>query len=128
MQVFIVEDSPLVRARLVDMLESLPGASVVGEAACADAAIRDILSSRPDLVLLDMNLAEGSGFDVLNAVHVNAPEIDFCMLTNFAAHPYRQLAGSLGARAVFDKSREFERVRDLVARRVANLNNAKETA
>jgi DNA-binding NarL/FixJ family response regulator len=89
-------------------------------------AIRDILTLRPDLVLLDVHLAEGGGFDVLNAVHVAAPQIDFCMLTSFTAQPYRELAGRLGARAVFDKAGEFERVRDLVARRVAVRTHATE--
>jgi DNA-binding NarL/FixJ family response regulator len=119
MQVFIVEDSFLVRARLVDMLQALPGTSVVGEAARADTAIRGILATRPDLVLLDMNLGEGSGFDVLRAVCRQAPGIDFYMLSNFAADPYRQLAQRLGARDFFDKSKEMERVRDLVAQRAA---------
>lgn len=119
MQVFIVEDSPLVRARLVDLLESVPGTSVVGQAAQAPAAIRDILATRPDVVLLDLNLGEHSGFDVLRAVAPQAPEIDFYMLSNFAADPYRQLAERLGARDFFDKSREFERVRDIVAQRAA---------
>jgi DNA-binding NarL/FixJ family response regulator len=119
MQVFIVEDSSLVRARLVDMLDSIPGASVVGQASCAEAAIREIVAGRPDVVVLDVNLAEGSGFDVLRAVCERAPEIDFYMLSNFAADPYRQLAARLGARAFFDKSKEFERVRDLIAERTA---------
>jgi two-component system, OmpR family, response regulator len=119
MQVFVVEDSSLVRARLLDMLQALPGASVVGEATRADTAIRGILATRPDLVLLDMNLGEGSGFDVLRAVCRQAPGIDFYMLSNFAADPYRQLAQRLGARDFFDKSKEMERVRDLVAQRAA---------
>jgi DNA-binding NarL/FixJ family response regulator len=119
MQVFIVEDSPLVRARLVDLLDSIPGASVVGQASCAEAAIREILAARPDVVVLDLNLAEGSGFDVLRAVQKQAPEIDFYMLSNFAAYPYRQLAERLGARDFFDKSKEFGRVRDIIAQRAA---------
>jgi len=119
MQVFIVEDSPLVRARLVDLLEAIPGASVVGQASHAEAAIREILAARPDVVVLDLNLAEGSGFDVLRAVHHQAPEIDFYMLSNFAAYPYRQLAERLGARDFFDKSKEFGRVRDIIAQRAA---------
>jgi DNA-binding NarL/FixJ family response regulator len=56
---------------------------------------------------------------VLRAVCERAPEIDFYMLSNFAADPYRQLAARLGARAFFDKSKEFERVRDLIAERTA---------
>ena len=117
MKIFLVEDSLAARGQLAAMLATIPGAQLVGEAQSALPAIRDILILRPDLVLLDVHLAEGSGFDVLNAVHVAAPEIDFCMLTSFTADPYRELAGRLGARAVFDKTREFERVRDLVARR-----------
>ena len=118
MQIFLVEDSPAVRARLGDMLDAIPGASVVGEAADADTAIRGILAVRPDVVVLDLSLADGSsGFDVLRAVCPHAPEIDFYMLSNFAADPYRQLAGRLGARAFFDKSKEFARVRDLIAQR-----------
>jgi len=119
MKIFLVEDSLVVRGQLAAMLATIPGAEIVGEAQSALPAIRDILDLRPDLVLLDVHLAEGSGFDVLNAVHVNAPEIDFCMLTNFAPHSYRQLAERLGAGAVFDKRMEFGRVRELVARRVA---------
>jgi DNA-binding NarL/FixJ family response regulator len=101
----------------VNLLGSLPGVSVVGEASQASAAIREILERRPHVVVLDLNLAEGSGFDVLRAVCRRAPEIDFYMLSNFAADPYRQLAARLGARQFFDKSREFERVRDLIAER-----------
>lgn len=119
MEIFLVEDSPMVRARLADMLGAIPGANVVGEAADAQAAIREILALRPNIVLLDINLAEGSGFDVLRAVHHQAPEIDFYMLSNFAAYPYRQLAERLGARDFFDKSKEFERVRDIIAQRAA---------
>jgi len=94
MNIFLVEDSLASRGQLAAMLATVPGARIVG-----------------------VHLAERSGFDVLNAVHVNAPEIDLCMLTSFAAQPYRQLAGRLGARAVFDKGSELERVRELVARR-----------
>jgi len=119
MQIFIVEDSPVVRARLVAQLSCVPGASVVGEASGASAAIDQILALRPDVVLLDVNLAEGSGFDVLRAVCRRAPETDFYMLSNFTADPYRQLAERLGARQFFDKSKEFERVRDLIAQRAA---------
>jgi len=119
MKIFLVEDSLAARGQLAAMLAAIPGAEIVGVAESALPAIRDILNLRPDLVLLDVHLAEGSGFDVLTAVHVSAPEIDFCMLTRFAPHSYRQLAERLGAGAVFDKQMEFGRVRELVVRRVA---------
>ena len=120
MNIFLVEDSSPVRERLAAMLGAIPGATVVGQADRAEPAIREILATRPEVVVLDLGLAGGSsGFDVLRAVRPQAPEIDFYMLSNFAADPYRQLAGRLGARGFFDKSREFERVREAIAQRAA---------
>ena len=120
MQVFLVEDSAPVRARLAEMVSAIPGAVLVGEAERAETAIREILEKRPNVVLLDLGLAAGgSGFEVLRGVHRAAPDIDFYMLSNFAAEPYRQLAERLGAREFFDKSRDLERVRELIARRAA---------
>ena len=119
MQVFLVEDSPLVRERLEAMLSEVPGTEIVGRAGGAEIAIREILQTRPDLVVLDVQLAEGSGFDVLRALHAEAPELDVVMLSNYSSDPYRQIAERFGARAFFDKTRDFERVRDVVAGRAA---------
>ena len=120
MEIFLVEDSAPIRERLAAMLGGIPGATLVGEAADADAAIREILATRPDIVVLDLGLAGGtSGFDVLRAVRPLAPEIDFYMLSNYAADPYRQLAERLGACEFFDKSRELGRARELIAQRAA---------
>jgi DNA-binding NarL/FixJ family response regulator len=124
MEIFLVEDSAPVRARLAEMLAAIPGASLVGTAERADAAIRGILAARPQVVVLDLNLADGtSGFDVLRAVLPEAPEIDFYMLSNFSADPYRQLAERLGARAFFDKSSEIDRVKQALAARAAAVQH-----
>jgi len=93
MQVFLVEDSVTVRERVAAMLEATPSARLAGHAADAESAIRDILAGSP------------------------APQIDFYVLSNVSSYPYRQLAGTLGARGFFDKSTEFERVRELLAAR-----------
>lgn len=115
LRVFVVEDSPIVLERIEAMLASIDGAKFAGHAQRADAAIRAILEARPDAVVLDLKLGEGSGFDVLRAVREQAPEIEFVMLSNFASAPYRRLAERLGAAHFFDKSTEFERVREALA-------------
>ena len=119
MQVFLVEDSIPVRERLLAMLQALPDIEVVGHAGDADTAICAILAAQPDVVLIDISLAAGSGFDVLRAVQSEAPQIDLYMLSSFAAHPYRQLAETLGARGFFDKTQDMDRVRELIAERAA---------
>lgn len=114
-RIFIVEDSQMLRERLEKLLNALPDTLLLGHARSADAAVAAILATRPDIVLLDLCLENSSGFDVLRRVRAIEPGIDFYMLTNFASEPYRRHAERLGARGFFDKSSEFERIRDAVA-------------
>jgi len=117
--IYLVEDSGLVQARLLALLARIPNTRVVGQADGAREAISEILAKHPHIVLCDINLQQGTGFDVLRALTAQAPEIDCYMLSNFATEPYRRLAAELGARDFFDKSTEIECVRDLVAKRAA---------
>jgi len=105
------------------MLASIEGATEIGHAAGASDAIRRIIALQPDAVVLDLQLAEGTGFDVLRAVRERAPATEFYMLTNFAAEPYRRLAARLGAREFFDKTSEFQGVRAALAARVAQQSH-----
>ena len=120
LRVFLVEDAALLRERITELLSAIPQVEVIGSASGAEEAIRGVLALRPDAVVLDIRLAEGTGFDVLRAVNEVAPEIEFYMLSNFASEAFRQLAGQLGARDFFDKSQEFGRMRDVIARRAAH--------
>ena len=119
LRVFVVEDSPLVIERIEAMLASIAGARAIGHSDRADEAIRAILRERPDVVMLDWQLAQGSGLDVLRVLNEAAPTTDVYMLSNFASEPYRRLAERLGARDFFDKSNEFQRVREVLAARAA---------
>lgn len=120
--VFLVEDSAPLRKRIAALLNDTGTTKVVGEATTARDAIEAILELRPDAVVLDLNLAQGSGFDVLRAVHEIAPEIDIYMLSNFSSLPYRRYAETLGARGFFDKTTEFDRVRDAITARAHTLH------
>jgi DNA-binding NarL/FixJ family response regulator len=93
--------------------------NAVGSATTAGDAERAILEALPDAVLLDIKLAQGSGFDVLRALRKQAPQIEIYMLSNFAAPFYRERAASLGARGFFDKTTEIGRLRQTMAARAA---------
>jgi DNA-binding NarL/FixJ family response regulator len=119
LRVFVAEDSSHVRDRVKQML-AVAGAADAGHAAEVAAATEAILETRPDVVILDMQLADGTGFEVLRAVRHAAPEIDVYFFSNYAADAYRELAERLGARGFFDKTREFERMREIIAQRCAS--------
>lgn len=114
-KVFLVEDSPLLRSRLATMLAAIPGTESAGQAEGADEAIREILATQPDVVVLDLHLKQGNGFDILRAVHKAAPAIVFYVLTNYPAEGYRLSAQRLGAQGFFDKSHEIDRLREALS-------------
>jgi len=64
----IVDDEPLARARLRKMLAAEPEVAIAGECANGADAIDFIRDRRPDLVFLDVQMPEISGFDVLRAL------------------------------------------------------------
>ena len=81
----------------------------------ADGATAGILESVPDAVILDLQLAGGSGLDVLNAVRSRFPQIDFIVLTNHSGPQYRRLCMARGARHFLDKSHDFARLGPILA-------------
>ena len=113
--IYIVDDSTAIRSRLHEMLGRLDGVRVVGEAGAASQAVTEILSLRPHSVLLDLNLEGSSGMQVLRALHPQAPEIVFVVLTNHAEPQYRRACERAGAAYFLDKSTEFDRVPGVIA-------------
>jgi DNA-binding NarL/FixJ family response regulator len=108
--VFIVDDSPAIRVRLVALLEGIDGMRVAGEADCARDAIARIRVLRPDCVLLDLNLLGRSGLEVLRTIHPESPDIAFVVLTNHAEPQYRDACMRAGATHFLDKSQDLERL------------------
>jgi two-component system response regulator DevR len=119
MKVFLVEDSPLLRKRLAALLAAIPGAALVGQAATAGEALAGIRDTGPEVVVCDIQLESGSGFDVLRELQKSAPKVDVYMLTNFATESYRQAAERYGARGFFDKSTQFVDLLDVLRARAA---------
>ena len=115
--VFIVDDSAVVRNRLAQMISELPGVTVVGHADIAFEAVQEIRRLRPACVVLDISMPGGSGMYVLETVKRENPALTVIMLTNFAHDQYRQKCLQLGADHFFDKTTEFERVLDILGQK-----------
>lgn len=112
--VFIVEDSPIVRKRLVAMMDETEGVSVVGEADTEKGAVEGILRTRPDWVLLDVQLTDGNGIGVLRQVRRQVPDTGFIVLTNFNTPQYRRVCIQEGASHFVDKMQVAD-IKDILA-------------
>lgn len=117
MKVLVVDDSPLIRERLLALISTVPGAEAIGSAANGREAMEMTESLHPDLVTLDLHMKGGNGFEYLDRIHTLGPDApQVVVLTNYFDEPYRRRCLALGAVAFLDKSRQFSELPELIGR------------
>ncbi|MGZ8786367.1 MAG: response regulator [Acidimicrobiia bacterium] len=115
----LVDDHELVRHGLKALIDAEPDLTVVGEAATAEEAIRRIGFAEPDVVVLDLDLPDGSGIEVCSQIQTLSPKSRVLILTAFADEGALKAARRAGARGfVLKRVHDFDLV--AVIRRVAN--------
>lgn len=87
MKALIIDDEPLARAELARLLQQHPEVEIAGAARDGDEALALIRSVSPDLLLLDIQMPGMSGFDVLEHLDTNVPNVIFT--TAFDQHAIR---------------------------------------
>ena len=115
MKVFLVEDSPLVSERLVEMIEAQGLHEVVGQAATQDAAVKGIDSTEPDVGIFDIKLACGNGIDTLAEVKRRRPALVGIVMSNYVTPQFQKASADAGAAFFLDKSSEFERITEILS-------------
>jgi DNA-binding NarL/FixJ family response regulator len=113
-RIYIVDDSPEVRKRLAAMLSEVAAVRVVGQSGSAENALASIQRLMPDTVILDIRMPGKNGIQLLREIKSEHPGITAIMLTNYDYPQYRKESLQAGADHFFNKTREFERVVDLL--------------
>jgi DNA-binding NarL/FixJ family response regulator len=115
--------------RLQESVEEV-GAQVIGHAEDAATAVAEIAELRPDAVVVDIALKEGTGLHVLKEI-ADFPEENRAVrvvLTNFNREWYRDAAKRLGAEYFFDKSSEIPEMLDVLRSMMSSDRHATATA
>lgn len=112
--VMILEDAPLLRQRLVEMIHTVDGIDVILEAGDAPTALAMARQRKPQVVVLDIRVPGDAtmrnGLDVLREIKRIAPLTSAIVLTNLSSAPYALQASHLGADAFLDKSTEIDKL------------------
>ena len=103
-RVLIADDHALVRAGIRALVEKIEGVVVVGEAGKGNEALELVKEFEPNLMLLDITMPDGSGFEVLEEVQKNYPAIRVIVLTVHEAGEYAIRALRQGAAGFLPKS------------------------
>ncbi|RTL58972.1 MAG: response regulator [Sphingobacteriales bacterium] len=112
--ILIVEDSLPIAVRIFTLLENLPDVGLVLHSVSSAETLRVIKQTKLDIVLLDINLQDGNGIDILKQLRLLQPESKVIMLTNFTTNAYRDTCFKLGADYFLDKSNDFERIPQII--------------
>jgi DNA-binding NarL/FixJ family response regulator len=103
-RVLIADDHALVRGGIRALAEKIEGVVVVGEAGKGSEARELVNELKPDLMLLDLTMPDGGGFEVLGHLKKHFPEIRVIVLTVHEAGEYAIRALREGAAGFLPKS------------------------
>jgi DNA-binding NarL/FixJ family response regulator len=106
LRVFLVEDSPVVRERLIEFVEEPGEVDVVGFAETESDAVRALEHTPVDVAVVDLNLKEGTGLGVLDSIHNSDASCrpTVVVLTNYAFPEFELACLQRGADYFLDKS------------------------
>ena len=127
MNIFIVDDSEVVRTRLRTILSKYPGFNIIGQDGKPLEAIKSIKNLQPDVVILDIRMPGMSGIDVIKFIKKDKPDIIVIMLTNYPYPQYRKESIQKGADFFFNKSTEFGKIPELL-KQIENKTSIKESS
>lgn len=116
-QLLIVDDSVLIVKRLLATLQEFLINTEINAALTGADALKALRQYKPEVVLLDIQLPDISGIEILKTIRVTCPGTAVIMLSNQSAIYTRAMCMDAGADAFYDKSGEF----DLAIEHLKNL-------
>ncbi|HXN06016.1 MAG TPA: response regulator transcription factor [Nitrospiria bacterium] len=108
--VFIVDDHPLVREWLANLIHQQPEFLVCGEAEKASSALQAMISLKPDVAIVDISLKEGSGLELIKEIKANLPAVAVIVLSMHDETLYAERAIRAGARGYIMKRETTKRI------------------
>lgn len=109
-KVLIVDDSNIIVERLSAIITELDCVSSVLISNTFSEAVDLLNAEIPDVVLLDIQLPDKNGIELLAFVKSSHPAIKTIIVTNRASDYYKNLCEEMGADSFIDKSTEFEKI------------------
>ena len=110
-RIFIVDDHPLIRKGLAQLINQEDDMMLIGEAANAAEAMRGITKAKPDLVTMDISL-EGTinGIELTKNILARQPQMPVLMVSMYDESVYLERVLKIGARGYLQKNEAFSHI------------------
>jgi DNA-binding NarL/FixJ family response regulator len=121
-RIFLVDDHPLVREWLGALIAQHDDLTVCGEAESAPEALSGILRDRPDIAIVDLSLAGGSGIELIKDIAATCPRVAVLVLSMHEEPTYAERALRAGAMGYVVKREStkniIQAIRDVLAGKI----------
>ena len=111
-RVLLVDDHPILRHGIAQLIERDPDLAVCGEAGCVDEALRHLAELQVDIMVVDLSLENRSGLELIKAARASHPQVKSLVLSMHDERLYAERALRAGARGYVMKQ---EATRKIVA-------------
>lgn len=112
--IYLIEDHPLFREGVANLIRRQPDLRVCGEASTAEDAMKGIQRAAPRIVILDLSLKEGSGFDLIKTIRAKLPDAAVIILSMHDERRYAERCIRAGARGYVMKGEAPNTVIDAI--------------
>ena len=116
LKILIVDDSVLLAKRIQNLFEEMAGVQVMGYSMDARNALFEITNKIPDVVLIDVQLPDQQGIDLLRYIRNNHPQMVTIMLTSMADQDYNDICLKLGAHYYLDKTTGLDNLQPFISK------------
>lgn len=114
-RVVLIEDSPALRQLLSGMIADIGGLEIIGSVDAEDQALAALEHYHPDVAIIDLELNQGSGLNVLRQICAQPDRFHGLQAVVFSNHAHasvRERCRMLGASAFFDKTFQMDDLLD----------------
>ena len=113
-KIFIVDDHPLVREWLANLIQKNSDLKVCGEAEDSLTALEGIAKTQPDLAIVDLSLGSGSGIDLIRSIRSSFPGVAMIVLSMHDERVYAERVIRAGARGYVMKRESTKKIIDAI--------------
>ena len=118
-KILVVDDHPLVREWLANLIQQQPDLSVSSETESAPSALSAVDTAKPDLVIVDINLKNSSGIELIKSLKESHPKIPVLVLSMHDESLYAERVFRAGARGYVNKRETAQKVVEAIRRVLA---------
>jgi DNA-binding NarL/FixJ family response regulator len=109
-KIFLVDDHPLVREWLTNLIHQQPDLVICGESEAASPALQEISATKPDVAIVDISLKRGSGIELIKNLKASHSGVAVIVLSMHDERLYAERALRAGARGYIMKSETAKKV------------------